>query len=143
MLALASEMHLIRAVASGKWRVTRWQVASGKWQVTRQAVGLLLPLLSAFCLLPTAYCLLPSAHCSPQNPTAQASQQSAQPAPPSSPSSRPAIIDPKAQELLDKVIQALGGPAFLHFKTMTTHGRAFSISNEEMTGLAPYDSFVE
>ena len=41
------------------------------------------------------------------------------------------------------MIQVLGGPAFLHFKTLTTHGRAFSISNEETTGLAPYDSFVE
>jgi len=107
--------------------------------VTRQAVGLLPPLLSAFCLLPTADCLLPSAFSSPQNPAAQASQPSAQPAP----VVRPAIIDPKAQEVLDKVIQALGGPAFLRFKTLTTHGRAFSISNEEMTGLAPYDSFVE
>ena len=114
-------------------------MASGKWQVTRQAVGLLPPLLSAFCLLPTADCLLPTAYCSPQDPPAQASQPSAQ----SAPAVRAAIIDPKAQELLDKVIQALGGPAFLHFKTLTTHGRAFSITNEETTGLASYDSFVE
>ena len=51
---------------------------------------------------------------------------------------RPPVIDPKAQELLDEVIQALGGQAFLVFKTMTSHGRTFSISNETTAGLAPF-----
>ena len=128
-------------MTSFRQAVSRRQAAVGSFRWPLRA--LLLPvaaclLPTAFCLLLTADCLLP-AYCAPQDPPAQASQPSAQPAP----SSRPAIIDPKAQELLDKVIQALGGPAFLRFKTLTTHGRAFSISNEEMTGLAPYESFVE
>ncbi|PYU98431.1 MAG: hypothetical protein DMG26_18720 [Acidobacteria bacterium] len=128
-------------MTSFRQAVSRRQAAVGSFRWPLRA--LLLPvaaclLPTAFCLLLTADCLLP-AYCAPHDPPAQASQPSAQPAP----SSRPAIIDPKAQELLDKVIQAMGGPAFLHFKTLTTHGRAFSISNEETTGLAPYDSFVE
>ena|SRR5437762_1339570 len=55
----------------------------------------------------------------------------------------PAMIDPKAQDVLDKIIQALGGAAFLRFRTLTTHGRAFSITNGETSGLAPFDSVVE
>lgn len=55
----------------------------------------------------------------------------------------PARIDPKAQQLLDSVIQALGGPAFLRFKTMTTRGRTFSIHDEKTAGMAPYTSAVE
>ena len=55
----------------------------------------------------------------------------------------PSRIDPKAQALLDRVIQALGGPAFLHFKTLTTRGRVFAIEDETTVGLAPFVSSVE
>jgi hypothetical protein len=52
-------------------------------------------------------------------------------------------IDPKAQELLDRAIQALGGPAFLRFKTLTARGRAFAIEDESTVGLAPYVSSTQ
>ncbi len=82
------------------------------------------------CLLPTAYCLLLSAGASPgQNP-------------PKAPPALPTTINPRAQKLLDLVIQALGGPAFLKFKTMTTAGRVFAISDESTTGFAPFESAV-
>ena len=55
----------------------------------------------------------------------------------------PARLEPKAQQLLDGLLQALGGPAFLHFKTMTTRGRAFSIQDEKTVGMAPYTSATE
>lgn len=58
-------------------------------------------------------------------------------------SRRPPIINPKAQVMLDKAIQALGGPAFLSFKRLTTTGRAFSISDEQTSGLAPFESAME
>jgi len=57
--------------------------------------------------------------------------------------STPSRIDPKAQPLLDGVIRALGGPAFLRFKTMTTRGRVYAIEDETTAGLAPYVSAVE
>jgi hypothetical protein len=71
--------------------------------------------------------------------------QSTATSPPQSPPATPppARIDPKAQQLLDGVIQALGGAAFLRFKTMTTRGRAFSIQDEKTAGMAPYVSSVE
>src|SRR5712692_6532522 len=87
--------------------------------------------LSAICLLLSAFCAL-----------ALGAQQQ-QPAQTSPPPSRPPVIDPKAQALLDKVIQVLGGPAFLQFKTTTTRGRTYAISDESTTGLAPYVSQVE
>jgi hypothetical protein len=52
-------------------------------------------------------------------------------------------IDPKAQELLDRAVAALGGPAFLNFKRLSTRGRIFSISDESTSGLAPFRSAVE
>jgi hypothetical protein len=52
-------------------------------------------------------------------------------------------IDPKSRELLDKVIQALGGQTFLSFKTLSSRGRAFSIYEGETTGFAPYESDFE
>ncbi len=55
---------------------------------------------------------------------------------------RPATIDPKAQQLLDQVIRALGGPGFLSFKSLSTKGRAFAISEGETAGLAPFESDV-
>ena len=55
----------------------------------------------------------------------------------------PSRIDPKAQQVLDRVIQALGGPAFLKVKRLTTRGRTFSISRESTGAYAPFESFVE
>jgi len=62
-------------------------------------------------------------------------QQNPPPAPPK--------IDSKAQALLDRTIQALGGPAFLAFKTMTTRGRFFAIQEGVTAGMAPFESAVE
>ena len=57
---------------------------------------------------------------------------------------RPTVINPKAQELLDHAIQALGGPAFLSFKTLTTHGRLFSLQGGEAGGgFVYFDSQVQ
>jgi hypothetical protein len=55
----------------------------------------------------------------------------------------PSRIDPKAQQLLDRVIQALGGPAFLKVKRLTTRGHIYSIHDEATTALAPFESAVE
>jgi len=55
----------------------------------------------------------------------------------------PRRVDPKAQQLLDRAVQALGGPAFLHFKTLTTKGRVFAIRDETTAGLETYQSFVQ
>lgn len=52
-------------------------------------------------------------------------------------------IDPKAQALLDKTIQALGGEAFRNFKTLSTQGRFFAISEGSTTGFAPFRSDME
>ena len=70
-------------------------------------------------------------------PAASANQAS--PPTPNAPG-RPAIINPKAQQLLDRSIQALGGPAFLSFKTLTTHGRLFSLQGGEAAGFVYFDS---
>ncbi len=56
---------------------------------------------------------------------------------------RPSRIDPKAQALLDQTIQTLGGQAFLGFKTLSTSGRSFSITDEQSTGFVTFDSQVE
>lgn len=55
----------------------------------------------------------------------------------------PAHISPDGQTLLDKVIRALGGTAFLNFKTMNSRGRAFSISNGATQGFVLYQSATE
>jgi hypothetical protein len=81
-------------------------------------------LLSAYCLPLAAFCLLPSA--AGQNPSGPASQ-----------------IDPKAQGVLDQAIQALGGQAFLHAKSLTTRGRIFAIEEGQTAGFAPFQSTVE
>jgi hypothetical protein len=59
------------------------------------------------------------------------------------PAEAPLRIDPKAQQVLDRVIQALGGPAFLKVKRLTTRGHIFSIQNEATSALAPFESAVE
>ncbi|HLI30559.1 MAG TPA: hypothetical protein VKV79_05600 [Terriglobia bacterium] len=52
-------------------------------------------------------------------------------------------IDPAAQALIDQAVQALGGPAFLNFKTMSTVGRAFSIADGVTEGFVHYESQEE
>jgi hypothetical protein len=59
------------------------------------------------------------------------------------PAQLPSRIDPKAQQVIDRVIRALGGPAFLNTKRLTTRGRIFSIRDESTSGYAPFESFVE
>lgn len=70
-------------------------------------------------------------------PTMNASQNS-----PDAPK-RPPVIEPKAQALLDKSVQALGGASFLAFKSLTTAGRAYTISDDQTAGFAPFVSAVE
>ncbi len=53
------------------------------------------------------------------------------------------MINAKAQEILNKTIQALGGVSFLGFKSLTTTGRAFTIADEQTSGLSPFESAVE
>ena len=59
------------------------------------------------------------------------------------PAAPPALVHPKAQELLHRTIQALGGSAFLSFKTLTTRGRIFSIAEESTVGLAVFQSSLQ
>src|SRR5271157_4309248 len=59
------------------------------------------------------------------------------------PAEVPSRIDPKAQQVIDRVIRALGGPAFLKMKRLTTRGRIFSITDESTSGFAPFESAVE
>jgi hypothetical protein len=101
-----------------------------------------LPRQTRISVLPTAYCLLPSAFCLLLSafsllPLAFA-QAPAAPAPQAAPPAAGPRSDPKSQELLNQVIQALGGQAFLNYKTMSSRGRAFSIYEGETTGYAPY-----
>jgi len=55
----------------------------------------------------------------------------------------PPRIDPKAKDILERTIKALGGPAFLGFRTMTTRGRVFAVAEGATAGLAPFESAVE
>ena len=55
----------------------------------------------------------------------------------------PSRIDPKAQALLTKSIEAFGGDQFLKFKTLYTKGRAFVFSESETAGMEPYESTTE
>ena len=79
-----------------------------------------------------------------QNPAtpaaaAPAGQSATAPAPPA----LPVVIDPKAQQFLDRCIQALGGDAFLTSKTLTTRGRTYSIHDEKTAGMAPFQSWFQ
>ena len=87
-------------------------------------------LAAAVCLLLTAFCLLTTAY----------GQQPAAAPPTQEPPSR---IAPAAQELLDRTIQALGGDAFLHAKSLKTKGRLFAIEEGSTSGFAPFESTVE
>jgi hypothetical protein len=60
-----------------------------------------------------------------------------------SPAKPPARISPAAQQLLDRTVQALGGSAFLGSRTLTTGGRAFSISDGVAAGFVTYQSVVQ
>lgn len=55
----------------------------------------------------------------------------------------PTRIDPKAQQILDRMIQALGGPAFLGARTLTTKGQIYALRDESITGIAPFESAME
>jgi len=68
---------------------------------------------------------------------ASAAQQKAQTAPPPV---LPSRIAPQAQKLLDTVIQALGGEAFLHYQSIATTGHVFSISQGQTAGYFPFKS---
>lgn len=63
-----------------------------------------------------------------------------QAAAPSNPSTLPVRIEAKAQQILDRTIQALGGAAFLNAKTLTTHGTLGSGSGG---GIVYFDSQVQ
>ena len=52
----------------------------------------------------------------------------------------PSRISPKALELLNHAIEALGGPAFLDYKSLATSGRVFGFSNGQMAGVEPFKS---
>jgi hypothetical protein len=55
----------------------------------------------------------------------------------------PSTITPKAQALITLTTQALGGQAFLKWKTLTTKGRAFAIQEGQTAGFEPFRSTVE
>ncbi len=89
--------------------------------------------LCSFCFLLYAFCL----------PVSFSVTGLAGPHPVQNPSGPPPRIDPKAQDLLDRAIQALGGPAFLRFKSLRTRGRIFAISEGATSGFAPFESALE
>ena len=78
---------------------------------------------------------------SPQHPATEA--QAGAPSAPAAAPAPPSRIEPKAQQILDRTLQALGGSAFLSFKTLTTHGRAFTVYNGAAQGFVYFDSQVE
>jgi hypothetical protein len=49
-------------------------------------------------------------------------------------------VDAQGLALLDDAVKALGGPAFLQFKTMSSRGRIFTISEGDTSGFAPFQS---
>jgi hypothetical protein len=55
----------------------------------------------------------------------------------------PSRVSPQARQLLDQTVQALGGDAFLHYKTITTAGHVFAISHGQTAGFAPFKSTFE
>jgi hypothetical protein len=59
------------------------------------------------------------------------------------PAGTPSRIDPKAQQMLDRVIRAMGGAAFLNVKRLTTRGRVYSITDGSTSGFFPFESAVE
>jgi len=107
----------------------KWQGANGKWFSSHLKFAVChLPCAILFSSLPRTEWSLLFLKAAQNVPSAPA------------PLSR---VDPKAQALLDQTIQALGGQAFLSFKTMTTSGRSFSISDEQTAGFVTFESQVE
>lgn len=53
----------------------------------------------------------------------------------------PGAVDPQARQMLDRVIQLLGGQAFLNAKSLTTKGRVFFFQDGETAGMEPYQSW--
>jgi hypothetical protein len=92
------------------------------------------------CVLPSTFSLLLAASCFAPSSRAQATDNTNSGRNPGSAATR---TDPKAEEALNRAIQALGGPAFLNFNSLTTRGRLFGISDESTSGLAPFESAVE
>jgi len=79
-----------------------------------------------------------------QNPgTQNAATPAGQSTAASAPVALPVVIDPKAQQFLDRCIQALGGDAFMNSKTLTTRGRIYSIQDEKTAGMAPFESWFQ
>ena len=76
-----------------------------------------------------------------QAPPLQSTSSTAQE--PSSPSTLPVRIEPKAQQILDRTILALGGATFLNAKTMTTHGTLGSGGSGAGAGIVYFDSLVQ
>jgi len=107
-----------RQRANGKWFFVHWKFA--------------------ICHLPFAILFWSPPPWTKGTPTFLEAGQNASP-----PAVPPSRVDPKAQALLDQTIQALGGQAFLGFKTLTTSGRSFSITDEQTTGFVTFDSQVE
>ncbi len=60
-----------------------------------------------------------------------------------SPQEPPSRIDPAARKALDQAIRAMGGEAFINFKTLTTTGRAFAISEGGTSGMLTFTSQVQ
>jgi hypothetical protein len=52
----------------------------------------------------------------------------------------PARIEPAAQQFLDRTIQALGGPAFLSAKSLSSSGRMFFFIDGNTAGMEPFVS---
>ncbi len=52
-------------------------------------------------------------------------------------------INPAARDLLDKAVQALGGPAFLQARNLMTRGRVFIISEGATSGFAKFENTEE
>ena len=52
----------------------------------------------------------------------------------------PSFISPAAKGEIDRSIQALGGSAFVHWKSLYTTGKVFMIQDHSTAGFAPYKS---
>ena len=54
----------------------------------------------------------------------------------------PGHVDPRARQMLDRAIQAMGGQTFLSAKSLTTKGRAFFFQDGATAGMEPFESYV-
>ena len=60
-----------------------------------------------------------------------------------SPPAAVSLVDPQARQILDRVIQALGGQTFLNAKSLTTKGRVFFFQDGATAGLEPFQTWFE